>query len=247
MGIPRYSTALLVPQTSTGKQLQPNMSSTKSSAEDLLRSTIALLESGGAVESATDAARILDAAAEAAAHFPVTQHPLGFLHLDLSGLSERGAARLHLWTEEFMAKADPLGRLHDHTWELRSTVLVGELTDHVLTPVPDGRGEYLAHVVHYDATGNRVGVRPGRWRLDEVDVRCVRAGQSYRLAPRLVHRTEISVLPTATLVLPIERGGPGPIVFAPQELADVRAAPRTPIDPRAATSALRLAAECCEN
>lgn len=235
-----------MPRTSTGEYSLTNMFSTSSSAEDHLRSMIALLDSGGALKSATDAARILHAAAEAAAHLPVTQHPLGFLHLDLSALSARGAARLHLWTEEFMARADPLGRLHDHTWELRSTVLVGELTDHVLTPVGDSRGEYLAHVVHYGATGNRIEVRPGRWRLEEVDARVVRAGQSYHLGSRRVHRTEISVLPTATLVLPIEHGGPGPSVFAPQKLADVRAAPRTPIDPEFAASVLHLAAKRCD-
>ncbi len=231
-------------QTSIGEQLQPIMSSIESSSEDLLRSTIALLETGGLVESAAHAANFLEAAADAAAHLPVTQHPLGFLHLDLSGLSERGAARLHLWAAEFIAMADPLGRLHDHTWELRSTVLAGELTDHVLTPAPDANGEYLAHVVQYGPAGNRVRVRPGRWRLDAVDVRHVRAGQHYRLAPRLVHRTEVSVVPTATLVLPIEHGGPGPTVFAPRELGDVRAAPRTPIEPRVAASALRVAARC---
>lgn len=213
-----------------------------SSPEEVLRSTIAHLESGAAIGLTASARHILEAAADMAALLPVTQHPLGFLHLDLSELSERGAARLHLWTKEFMAKADTLGRLHDHTWELRSTVLVGQLTDHVLRPVQDPSGEYLAHKVHYEATGNRVELRPGRWRLEEVDERTVPAGQSYQLAPRLVHRTEVSVLPTATLVRPFERGGQGPTVFAPRELSDVRAATRMQIDSRIASAALRRSA-----
>lgn len=218
------------------------MSGIESSVEELLRSTIALVESGGAVESS---ARVLEAAALSATNLPVTQHPLGFLHLDLSGFSENGRARLHLWTEEFMSKADPLGRLHDHTWELRSTVLVGELTDHVLDPAPDPDGKYLAHVIRYDESGNSIEMRPGRWRLDEVEARRVLAGQNYQLPPRLVHRTEISSFPTATLVIPTEHGGPGPVVFAPHQITDARAAPRMPIEPRLAATALQLAAESC--
>lgn len=229
-------------QASTGKQWLPIMSGTRDSAEAMLRSTIALVESGGVVEGANHASRILAAAAVVARYLPVTQHPLGFLHLDLSELSEQRAARLHLWDAEFVARADPLGRLHDHTWELRSTVLAGELRDHVLAPVQDLRGEFVAHVVHYDPMGNRIEARPGRWRLDEVTVRHLHVGQSYHLPPRMVHRTEVSILPTATLVLPIERGGPGPVVFSPHNLTDVRAATRMPIDPAAAASALLRAA-----
>lgn len=162
--------------------------------------------------------------------------------MDLSSLAPSGTARLHLWTDHFMARADPLGRLHDHTWELRSAVLVGELTDHVLTPVRDREGEYLAHVVHYGKASNRIESLDGRWRLDELRTRAVRQGQSYDLAPRQVHRTEVSQLPTATLVVPIEHGGPGPKVFAPHHLLDTEVARRSPIDARVAETALRSAA-----
>lgn len=218
------------------------MSETELSAQDVLRVAIDLVDLGAALDPGF-ARDVLNAAAELSSGLPVTQHPLGFMHLDLSGLAAGGAARLHLWTEEFLARADPLGRLHDHTWELRSTVLVGELTDHVLDPVQDVAGEYTAHRVHYDKHGNQVESLPSRWRLDEFRVRSVRQGESYNLAPRLVHRTEVSVLPTATLVVPVEHGGQGPKVFAPHQLTGMGAAPREPIDAGAASSALRSAAK----
>ncbi|MFB6722874.1 hypothetical protein ACFCV3_22035 [Kribbella sp. NPDC056345] len=219
------------------------MSATESTAESILRSAIDVVESGGAVDDPVFATAVLNAAADVSRRLPVTQHPLGFLHLDLSNLVDRRTARLHLWTEDFLAMADPLGRLHDHTWELRSAVLVGELTDHVLVPVQDAAGDYLAHVVHYEDLRNRIESSPERWSLDELQERTVRQGQSYNLAPRLVHRTEVFVLPTATLVVPVERGGPGPTVFAPRQLRCIEAASRVPIDARVAEVALRSAAK----
>jgi hypothetical protein len=171
------------------------------------------------------------------------QHPLGFLHIDLSGAADVPGLRLHVWTDEFTRRADPLGRLHDHTWELRSAVLVGRLVDHVLEARPDVNGRWHAHRVSYASGGNSLEPVLGNWTLHETAARDVSAGQSYGLPPRRVHRTEVLAEPTATLVHAVSDGGPGlgPIVYAPPGLVAADAAPRPQVRPRAAGAAIEQA------
>lgn len=208
-----------------------------SDVRDLLGQATDAVSSGSGL-SATSAAQVLRSVAGICAELAATQHPLGFLHVDLSPLVPCGSARLHLWNEEFVGQADPLGRLHDHTWELRSAVLAGSLVDHVLEPSSDPRGPLVAYAVRYGNHANQLERLAGHWRLEEVEARSVGVGSIYSLAAGLVHRTEVSELPTVTLVVPIERGGPGPRVFASSALKDVGAAPRRPVSAQAVRAAL---------
>ena len=144
------------------------------------------------------------------------QHPLGFLVLDLSQLTGIVGARLHIWKHPFVERADPLGRLHDHSWTLHSNVLAGALVDEVLAVQESEHGEYVGHQVVYGEPVNKL--RPldqKQFSLDVVQRREVLAGSTYTLAPQLVHRTNIRRLPTATLVVAVPGAGPGPIVYSP--------------------------------
>ena len=171
-----------------------------------------------------------------------TKHPLGFAHLELTTvLGTPFRTRLHVWTQETMQWADVLGNLHDHTWELRSAVLTGELTDSFLEPREVPGGEYGAYQIQYGDAGNTTVRLPGRWSLDEAGVRTVLRGETYTLPPRIVHRTSVDCFPTATLVVAKEFGGDGPLVFLPGDARDIPAGQRVGLDTSWSSSALERA------
>ena len=218
-----------------------------SPAPAALESALGLVDRVAPVPPAL-ARRALDEVAAALPLLAVRQHPLGFMHVDLEPVSGRAGARLHVWTGTFLAGADTLGRLHDHVWELRSAVLAGRLVDHVLEPEPAPLGEHRAYRVRYGPKGNALEPLPGRWSLRESAARERGRGQSYALAPGLVHRTEIVDLPTATLVLAVavlgDRGGPS--VYVPHGQGPGRAADRPPVPRGAALRAIEQAKQALD-
>jgi hypothetical protein len=122
--------------------------------------------------------------------------------------------------------ADPVGALHDHTWELRSAVLVGEVTDQYLTPREVTNGAYKAFRINYAEDGNKSELLDGLWDLDQDGLRTVRSGEVYALPPRVVHLSTVRSFPTATLVAAVDRGGSGPTVYVPLREPDIPAASR---------------------
>jgi hypothetical protein len=155
------------------------------------------------------------------------QHPLGFAHIELTTAAQTDfRTRLHIWTEDTARWADKVGALHDHTWELRSAVLIGEVTDEYLTPREETHGTYKAFRINYAEDGNKSEPLAGLWDLDQRGRRTIRAGEAYSLPPRVVHVSTVRVFPTATLVAAVERGGLGPTVYAPLQEADIPAASR---------------------
>jgi hypothetical protein len=155
---------------------------------------------------------------------PCTKHPLGFAHMELTSIvGGPFRTRLHLWTRQTGAWADDLGSLHDHTWELRSAVLTGGLTDTYLEPRKDPSGEFAAYQIEYGKDNNTTLRLDGTWSLDERGRRTVRQGDVYSLRPRAVHRTNVERFPTATLVIANDLGGPGPKVFLPSAVKEIPA------------------------
>jgi hypothetical protein len=148
----------------------------------------------------------------------VTAHPLGFMHFELTSIADALAferVRLHVWPATAM-RVDPLGTVHDHTWELASAVLVGELRDHNYNAQQDDRGAYDGFRVCYGASN--VFETAGRYCLKQIGERLVRAGEIYRVQPRIIHTTEIVSRPTATLVVATERPAiepKGPLILNP--------------------------------
>lgn len=173
------------------------------------------------------AKNVLAEVVEALPQIRATEHPLGFAHLDLTAvLGTPFRTRLHVWTQETMQWADALGTLHDHTWELRSVVLAGELTDTYLEPRQTTDGQYGAYQIQYGDTENTTVRLPGMWSLDEAGERTVLTGEIYTLPPRAVHRTTVVSFPTATLVVAKEFGGEGPMVFLPSDASELPAGQR---------------------
>lgn len=174
---------------------------------------------------------ILSEVAETLPEVPATQHPLGFAHLELTHvLSRPFRTRLHVWTTETMEWADELGGLHDHTWELNSGVLTGGLTDTYLEPRETHDGQFGAFRIQYGSSGNETRRLGGRWALHEIGSRKVQAGGSYKLPPRVVHRTKVDSFPTSTLVVAKDMGGEGPMVFLPGQAGELPAGKRETIE-----------------
>lgn len=190
------------------------------------------------------AAEILQELTHALPLVPCTKHPLGFAHIELTSIvGGTFRTRLHLWTQETGAWADDLGSLHDHTWELSSAVLVGGLTDTYLVPRQDPSGPYGAYQIQYGKDRNTSVRLEGMWSLDELEQRTVRQGDIYKLPPRAVHRTAVDHLPTATLVIAKELGGPGPKVFLPGAVEEIPPGDRAELDPDWVRDALKQVAE----
>lgn len=143
------------------------------------------------------------------------RHPLGFAHLELTSagqLPQGERFRLHYWTT-FGGVQDGLGDLHEHTWDLRSLVLAGQVIDTNLDAIPDDNGAYRGARINYsDVNTSQVA---GRFALQPSVRRVVNKGGMYEIPSRTVHLNEVGVLPTVTLVHSREDGlGRGPLVFS---------------------------------
>lgn len=169
------------------------------------------------------------------------EHPLGFIHFELTPVLarvERRRIRMHAWTQESVLRADPAGRIHDHLWMLRSSVLVGGLEDQILSAVPDPEGDYKASGVLYGTEVNALSTIDGFWTLTEVGRRHVWAGSSYQLQHGEIHLTRVLAFPTVTLAVTEEEGTDPPMVFSPRDSGAHVAAPRTRLDGAVARSSL---------
>lgn len=111
-------------------------------------------------------------------------HPNGFLQLDLSGNRD---LRLHIFHNAIPRQTQRTS-IHDHIFDMRSTVLLGNLTDLSYEVVADPDGPYEVHqarAIQCEETnlfpiGQRV-------RLDEADRRHVKRGEVYELPAFTFH------------------------------------------------------------
>jgi hypothetical protein len=157
------------------------------------------------------------------------QHPLGFYHLELTAalaLPER-RVRMHIWTAESIAARDELGSHHAHTWTLASCVLVGSLRDTSYRAIEVGDGEFSATQIHYPEEL----IKPLDERFSLIPVRSldVAAGYVYRLPDDVPHNTEVTSLPTATLVVARESGRTHTPIFSRQAQSAQTSAQRRPV------------------
>lgn len=159
---------------------------------------------------------VLDELIKATPNIQATRHPLGFTHLELTEILESRPGervRLHIWPSK--DAGDSAGNVHDHTWDLTSIVLFGELHDRDFSPRSTPDGPYRGSRVTYGDVNAFDLV--GRYHLDEVRDRRVTAGHVYKVPPRIVHESEVVSVPTVTMVLAHEArpaSDPGPMIFS---------------------------------
>lgn len=169
-----------------------------------------------------DGASIIEAAVQHLSALTVKQHPLGFLHVDLTPLADRPriSVRLHVWTERSLRWSDSLGKQHDHVWSLKSVVLVGALTDIELRAAADPTGDFELAEISYGKTEDRAHPLTGRYSIEEIRRRYIPANGVYTLHERHVHTTAVESLPTATLVLAMPAATGAPVVLTPLKLGE---------------------------
>jgi len=187
-------------------------------------SRISAAHDGALVEVNVEA--IVSTVRDAAADIPATRHPLGFVHFeltDLVSLAER-RVRLHVWTPETSRFKDELGSHHAHTWTLASCVLRGGVRDTQYRPILDSLGEFFVSEIDYISEEARP--LSDRVRLEVVRAIDVAPGRVYYVPDGVPHQTEITSLPTATLLVAREMGRTATPVYSRTELTQPRPAGR---------------------
>lgn len=130
------------------------------------------------------------------------RHPLGFSHIELTPLLPAHIGcrlRLHYWPEVDL-RHDGLGSLHDHSWDLASCVLTGELEDTVYETREEESGEWWATRVRYADSGNAF-IPAGRFAVKISRTRVVSSGECYYLPSRCVHSSRVAHAPAVTLIV----------------------------------------------
>ena len=168
----------------------------------------------------------------------ITQHPLGFYHFELTSLAGVPDMRLrfHLWSRRSFEGRDELGLIHEHTWDLASCVLLGELTDVVLEAHEDPIGGYRRVVVDYG--NDTLEQDSGAFDVREVDRRIVRNEGTYFLPAGKLHMTNVERFPTATAVVARETGRRTAAIFSEKRLSHSRGTDREPVSVEAAAREL---------
>jgi hypothetical protein len=170
---------------------------------------------------------------------PVTRHPLGFFHFELTKALALpiGRVRVHIWTAASIAGRDEQGMHHAHTWSLASCILVGSLRDTSYAAVPSSDGEFTEVEIYYPEDRLRpTGIRHALQVLRELEVP---QGHVYRLDPGVPHNTVITSVPTATLVVARESGRDHTSIYRRDSDDEEKSATRPPVSRGAAVAAVR--------
>lgn len=137
-----------------------------------------------------------------------------------------------------MAGRDDLGLIHDHTWHLKSAVLVGQVTDVVLVAHEDESGSSRLLRVDYRPEGTFVLDEGRKVRMEESEKRTAAAGNCYELRAGTFHLTAIDAVPTVTLLLGRPSGGSNAYIASAVESLGSRLVERQLLDKDQAANTL---------
>lgn len=169
--------------------------------------------------SSIDLESVLRAIIDADRNITFQIHPLGFIHGELSPcvpLARGERFRLHIWLSD-AGSLDQLGDLHEHTWNLTSLVLAGEVLDRNYEAISTPRGEFSGSRILYGLQNTATPL--GKYDLRLTEERTVSAGHVYSIPSRTIHLNRISQVPTVTLVRSVEDGREdGPLVLTPRSV-----------------------------
>jgi len=183
------------------------------------------------------AMNILDAAA-ASATFTAEAHPLGMVAIRFPLRSF--VVRVHVWATATQAFRDEFGQIHDHTWDLDSHVLLGEIENarYDLCEHPSGEPVWL-----HDYSTHSV-VDSGRRMMPVLLRREVyRGGNSYELAAGQMHSTVRTAEGTMTLVKAVPTSLRVARILGATAAARQRSAVRRTVTPHEALQYVRMAVQ----
>ncbi len=170
---------------------------------------------------------------------PVVRHPLEFVCFPLHRSGSVGLC-LHVWAQEDETSSPVI---HAHSWDLSSYVVRGTALNQMVDIRDEAeRPEYRLYAVtsvgttdEVRPTGRHVTHTPGTWQE-------IRAGQIYRMAAGLFHRSGHRGL-TATLVLGEQHEGVDNLVLGPLDGSPRPEAPRETCAPEVARALLKRVVE----
>jgi len=122
-------------------------------------------------------------------------HKNGFAKITLQ---EDGGCKIRLHHYPVGAKADE--NIHNHRWDLYSTILAGSLPSHFYIVDYDGEAEYLHAYLKNSSTGEHEIVVTGMCTTTKVASISFRAGVNYKLSHKIHHRIGKVETPTITLM-----------------------------------------------
>ena len=126
-------------------------------------------------------------------------HPNGFLQLPLSlGKDQRTSdLRLHIWTDQLPLRGDSAYGIHDHIFDIHSSVLLGSLFDTTYMAEENPPGEYF--LFQSDGKG-QLNYAENRYSCTVSQQRIIPAGCSYRLPKRAFHTSAPQCSVVATVM-----------------------------------------------
>ncbi len=139
-------------------------------------------------------------------HTPVHRHPLGFRVARLVA-DGPAALRLHIWPKS-ARPAQPGFEIHDHTFDLTSFILFGELRQTIYEISTSAPTTHAMYQVDYDETGSVLRKSEAAVSARARESHMLHAGETYSLSAAEFHVLENgSTQSAATLVLTTQGGG----------------------------------------
>lgn len=130
-------------------------------------------------------------------------HPLGFIYLPLLRMPD-ATLRLHIWPNGrrvVPTGAGEVSPMHDHTWDMISHVIWGELRNVIVSVVEDADAPtHRVFEIHGDGAVDDIRPTDTVVRIVGEGEDKVSVGQTYRMGSDLIHRTEPGPGVVATLV-----------------------------------------------
>ncbi|MGY4367905.1 hypothetical protein ACVW1A_003970 [Bradyrhizobium sp. LB1.3] len=116
--------------------------------------------------------------------------------------------RYHFWPVDWSMPSLEAGREdHDHTYELNSLVVAGALRHQTFTVVESDTSSLQVLKVTYADGDSTLWPTGQRVEVQQLETQIFHAGESYRLAPGVIHRATPTQRPTATIALTREGEG----------------------------------------
>lgn len=127
-------------------------------------------------------------------------HPNGFIQIDKP---EAGKCRVHIWTAgDELPKQGSQHPVHDHIFDMRSEVLMGEMTNLLFDFARDGDPTHELHRARYRVAHDSTLLPTGeRGRLEVSSKVRVPAGSAYWMPAFVLHESRVAVRPTVTLMV----------------------------------------------
>jgi hypothetical protein len=147
-------------------------------------------------------------------------HPNGFIQLDI----EPGVSRLNVWPIEIVSTDARRHPIHNHSYDIKSTILVGALTN-ITYQKESTREEFATHILHRaqrrPGSANETEIYPVGGELQNVrlygwNINMYAAGETYDLPRKKLHDS----LPQGKTATIMQMGNPdqdyGPLVAVPK-------------------------------